>query len=678
MALAVLSFVGAPPAKAGPAGTAFTYQGHLRQFGSFVHGDADLRFTLYDAAGAGLQVGPVNSVAAVSVNRGVFTVELDFGAGAFDGDERWLEIEVRHPAGGGGYTLLTPRVELLAVPYAQVALEGSAALATHAAEPDAHHTKTTNASELTTGTLPDARLSANVSLLGASIDQADLSFDTATQSELDTHAAGASVHHTRYANAEATAAVAAANSYVLNTGDTVFGQLFVTRNSPGSALVVNGGTTASATTSYGIIGYGDGIGTKYAGWFDAGSSSDAGVAYGISGQAFSSNADQYGGSFRAGSNGAGGTAYGVEAEAYGPGDKYGGRFFAGDATTGGFAFGIEGEAQGNASKYGGNFIAGSPGSPGDASGVFGGAYGTEYKTGGYFRGGNSNTSGIAYGVQGHAFSSDASMRGGYFRAGTSSTTPSAYGVDAAAYGDNNKWGGTFVAGTNTDSGLSYGIEAKALGTSTKYGAFLRAGDISNPTSGASYGVRTDAHGTGTTYGGYFTSGSTTQPGSAYGVSSFADSSTGTRYGGYFNASGTGTGTSYGAYAVGDTYDFYAAGTGIDYGTSSSARWKENVRPIADPLEKVNRLRGVRFDWDEEHGGHPGVGMIAEEVGAVLPEIVAYEENGIDAIGMDYSKLTPLLVEAVKALSEENQALQRQLAELAERVERVERVAGSGI
>ena len=40
---------------------------------------------------------------------------------------------------------------------------------------------------------------------------------------------------------------------------------------------------------------------------------------------------------------------------------------------------------------------------------------------------------------------------------------------------------------------------------------------------------------------------------------------------------------------------------------------------------------------------------AEEVGQILPEIVSYEDNGIDAIGMDYSKLAPLLIEAVKEL-----------------------------
>ena len=45
-------------------------------------------------------------------------------------------------------------------------------------------------------------------------------------------------------------------------------------------------------------------------------------------------------------------------------------------------------------------------------------------------------------------------------------------------------------------------------------------------------------------------------------------------------------------------------------------------------------------------------MIAEQVGVVLPEIAQYEENGVDAIGMDYSKMTPLLVEAVNALRAE--------------------------
>ena len=67
-----------------------------------------------------------------------------------------------------------------------------------------------------------------------------------------------------------------------------------------------------------------------------------------------------------------------------------------------------------------------------------------------------------------------------------------------------------------------------------------------------------------------------------------------------------------------------------YGNSSSQRWKSNIINISDPLNKLSNLRGVYFDWDEEHGGNHSVGFIAEEEGKVLPEIVLYEENAGDA------------------------------------------------
>ena len=115
------------------------------------------------------------------------------------------------------------------------------------------------------------------------------------------------------------------------------------------------------------------------------------------------------------------------------------------------------------------------------------------------------------------------------------------------------------------------------------------------------------------------------------------------------------------------YDFFAAGDGVNYGAESSRRWKRNLEPIDDPLRMLARMRGVYFDWDEAHGGHHDVGMIAEEVGKVLPEVVAYEENGIDASGMDYSKLTPLLVEAINAQQTQIEGLHQANAELRELV-----------
>ncbi len=136
-----------------------------------------------------------------------------------------------------------------------------------------------------------------------------------------------------------------------------------------------------------------------------------------------------------------------------------------------------------------------------------------------------------------------------------------------------------------------------------------------------------------------------------GVHARSDSGTGRAL--YGEAAAT-SGVNYGVYGRSNSssgFDFYAGGAGTNYGSSSSRRWKQNITPIGDPLGKIAQLRGVYYDWDEAHGGGHDVGMIAEEVGAVMPEIVQYEANGIDAIGMDYSKMSPLLVEAVNALRE---------------------------
>lgn len=104
-------------------GTAFTYQGHLKTGSVPVDGTCDFRFRLYDATSGGTQIGTDQYRTDVSVNRGLFTVQLDFGAGAFQGDARWLAIAVRCPAGSGSYIALSPRQALTPAPYA-LALPG--------------------------------------------------------------------------------------------------------------------------------------------------------------------------------------------------------------------------------------------------------------------------------------------------------------------------------------------------------------------------------------------------------------------------------------------------------------------------------------------------------------------------------------------------------------------------
>jgi hypothetical protein len=109
-----------PPAAAQGIGTAFTYQGRLTDAGAPATGLFDFRFTAFDAASNGSQVGPVVSRDDVSVAAGLFTTSLDFGA-VFAGSPRWLEIAVRPGASTGAYTPLSPRQELTPAPHAQFA-----------------------------------------------------------------------------------------------------------------------------------------------------------------------------------------------------------------------------------------------------------------------------------------------------------------------------------------------------------------------------------------------------------------------------------------------------------------------------------------------------------------------------------------------------------------------------
>jgi hypothetical protein len=81
----------------------------------------------------------------------------------------------------------------------------------------------------------------------------------------------------------------------------------------------------------------------------------------------------------------------------------------------------------------------------------------------------------------------------------------------------------------------------------------------------------------------------------------------------------------------------------DFYPTSSLAFKTNVRTYENALDTVNRLRGVRFDWKET--GKPSVGLIAEEVDRVIPEVVSHE--GGAAKGVNYASLVGVLVEAVK-------------------------------
>jgi hypothetical protein len=100
-------------------------------------------------------------------------------------------------------------------------------------------------------------------------------------------------------------------------------------------------------------------------------------------------------------------------------------------------------------------------------------------------------------------------------------------------------------------------------------------------------------------------------------------------------------------------------------TFSSRRWKTNIQTLHGSLGKVEQLRGVSYDL-KANGKHE-VGVIAEEVGAVVPEVVTWDKDGKDAQSVDYSRLTALLIEATK---EQQQEIQQEQAHLAKALRQI--------
>ena len=94
--------------------------------------------------------------------------------------------------------------------------------------------------------------------------------------------------------------------------------------------------------------------------------------------------------------------------------------------------------------------------------------------------------------------------------------------------------------------------------------------------------------------------------------------------------------------------------------SSDISLKDNLRPIENALFKVNQIAGYELDWNEkshqiqQEKGHD-VGLVAQEVEKVLPEVIQIREDGIKAIA--YEKVVPLLVQSIKELTKRVEELE---------------------
>jgi hypothetical protein len=106
----------------------------------------------------------------------------------------------------------------------------------------------------------------------------------------------------------------------------------------------------------------------------------------------------------------------------------------------------------------------------------------------------------------------------------------------------------------------------------------------------------------------------------------------------------------------------AAGTS-GFANVSDGRFKKDITPIENALTKINQLNGVSFNWDKDSrpdlnlddSNH--LGLIAQDVEEILPQVVTTGEDELQTKTITYSDIVPVLIEAIKELSAKNTALE---------------------
>ena len=91
-----------------------------------------------------------------------------------------------------------------------------------------------------------------------------------------------------------------------------------------------------------------------------------------------------------------------------------------------------------------------------------------------------------------------------------------------------------------------------------------------------------------------------------------------------------------------------AASTTSYVTSSDYRLKENITDADDAGSKIDAIQVRQFDWIAD-GSHQDYGMIAQELQTVAPEAVSGNPDGDEMMGVDYSKLVPMLIKEVQSL-----------------------------
>ena len=92
--------------------------------------------------------------------------------------------------------------------------------------------------------------------------------------------------------------------------------------------------------------------------------------------------------------------------------------------------------------------------------------------------------------------------------------------------------------------------------------------------------------------------------------------------------------------------------------SSDERLKDNITNIHKPLAKIDKIGGYKFTWNDKQDTYLGkdVGVLAQEIEAIMPEVVTTRKNGYKAV--KYEKIVPLLIEGIKELNKKIEDIEK--------------------
>jgi hypothetical protein len=715
-------------ASLGPAtaqGTKFTYQGILSAGGTPANGIYDFKFQVFNDAVTppGAAQSALIDMTGVGVTNGLFTVVLDpdnpnplmapVPDFVFPGDRRWLEISVS-TNGANLYAILAPRQELTATPYAITAgrVTGSVADSQLSA-----NIARLNGSATFTGTETFSPAAGPPFAVGNNSKVNNLNADLLDG--LDSTAFASFLHNHYGQNWPGAATV----GLTLQTSQSGSG-VAALKGVQGSGVA--GNTTAAGVRGQSDIGYGVvgqvgvlGAAGVYGEGYSVGASGSAnsisGAASGVLGTAVSTAGTGVVGV----ASSASGVTAGVKGIANSP-DGVAGLFLNPAVTlnSGSAVRGLASTASFTDLHPGGAFLA-SGGEFAGTNGVIGAAIT------------NSATNGLSgYGVIGLAPGTN-DARGVFGWAPWKGTFPSsnggptygvygrsdgnglAYGVYGLATGTNS---GTSVGVQGTNASYGYGVAGYSQGT----GVYGRGSTgVYGDAGSGNYGVYGSAayagvYGTGTTYGlegiggMYGVYGSGTSYG-LYGSTGNSSANTAGVYGRYtgtdLNSPGTGvegySSHGYGIRGVGGNIGVYAqnlsSGTGVylatqglagdfdgdvqvhgnlcttsgSVGSCSDRRYKDEIQTLHSALATVMKLRGVSFRWrtrefpSQRFNEGAQIGFIAQEVEQVLPQLVLSNREGY--LSVDYSHITPVLVEALKEQQQQIETQQASIISLEKRL-----------